>query len=247
MRSLVWWSTAAVLLMVGTLLVASQHAARHPDSFVGRCAMAIYHVWDPQIIVRGEVRPSQQVALAVMRTDPSGPTAPAAEPIEPIVVVPTDQEPPLAVPRLSPEVAAAIERLRSEEESETPPVPFDIPRALRMPEADEEVEVLPEPTPDAPATETEAELPGTYGFFVLPSSCWQTVCDKVMDSIRQLSAARPGNDEAADEGAMTDDTSAARNLQEEIVPYHHYHDHGCPYSGGCPYPYYRNMPAPARK
>lgn len=255
MRKLIWCGTLMVLLVGASLFVAAQHAARHPDSFVGRCAMTIYHICDPLAATCSAPKPAGDVAQAapqpVPHAVPVKPT-PRAEVVEPIMVEPTEQEPPLAFPRLSPEIAAAIERLRSEEESEAPPQAFeDRGQVLRMPYADEEGEVLPAPN-EEPVTgnlEIDADLPGTYGFFFLPPSCWQMVLEKVMDSIRQYGEAAQGSEETADEGTETDNSSELDDAQE--IPYQHYHDQGCPYTGGCPssYPYYRTMypvnPAPA--
>ncbi len=127
MHKYLWSGTLGIVVAGTSLYVAAQHAARYPHSFVGRCAMTVYHMWDPLLAPSDEDKPVGQVAQAEapVRVQISA----VAEPIEPIVVEPTDQEPPLALPRLSPEIAAAIERLRGEEESEAPPKAFGSPGA----------------------------------------------------------------------------------------------------------------------
>ena len=179
MRNLVWSGTAMVFLLGAGLFVAAQHAARYPHSFVGRCAMTIYHMWDPLLAPAGDDQQRAAIAQAGNReAPPRAKATPIAEPIEPIVVEPTEKEPPLALPRLSPEIAAAIERLRGEEESEAPPQAFDNPvQSLRMPYADEETS-LPT-TALTSALANMLDMPGTCGFFFLPPSCWQTLFDNL--------------------------------------------------------------------
>jgi hypothetical protein len=192
MRNLIWSSAALVLVLGAGLFMAARHAARHPDSAVARLSMTVYRLCDALLAPRMATKPAEEVAQATQAT-PITPTLsdPATEPVEPIIIEPTDQEPPLGIPRLSPEVAAAIERLRSEEESEDPPQPFDGPGfAPRMPYADE-VEVLPLPTPD-PANghaDQGGSQPESGGFFFLPSisweqSIWQTFLDKAVEALR---------------------------------------------------------------
>ncbi len=254
MRTLIWSSTAVVLLVTGALFTIARHAARQPDSLVGRCALAAYHVWDPTPL-RCEA-PVQQAAIVPQTPAPAqlpvGKFTPDLEAVEPIVVEATEQEPPLAFPRLSPEIAAALERLRGEEESEAPPQPFDGSTvAPRMPYADEEAAVESLPYPDVATeddSETDTDLPGTTGFFFLPPAFWQKVCDHVMDSLGRTTDATPGDEEPADEGTGEDDSVDLN----ELVPYHHYHENSCPYSGACPSgSYYRTMqpiaPAASRK
>jgi hypothetical protein len=182
------------VLVVGVgLFMAGRHAARDPDSAVARLSVAVYRLCDTLLAPRTDAKPAEQVAQ-VSQPAPKAPTRiePVAEPVEPIIVEPTDHEPPLFIPRLSPEVAAAIERLRSEEESEEPPQPFDGSGfALHMPYADE-VEVLPLPTPDSAGSDAEqgdAEPSENGGFFLVPSipwesSIWQMLLDKAMETLR---------------------------------------------------------------
>jgi hypothetical protein len=186
MRNLIWTGTALVLVIGASFFMAARHAARHPDSFVARYSMAIYHMCDAFLAPGGGARPVEEIAQAP-ETAPATPlrSAPAAEIIEPIVVEPTDQEPPLALPRLAPEIAAAIERLRDDEESEAPRQAFDGPgQAPRMPYADEEVEVLPLPTLNPAVGPWDTYLPQSGGLSFLPAS-WQMVLDKVMESLHQ--------------------------------------------------------------
>ena len=143
MRFYLKTGTLAVVLAGVGLFLAARYGARHPHSFAGRCAATVYHMWDPMFApataeapAAPEDRANEAKAPGLVRANPS------AEPIEPIVLEPTDQEPPLATPSLSPEIAAAIERLRAEEESEAPPKAFANPsQTLRMPYADEDVDL----------------------------------------------------------------------------------------------------------
>lgn len=143
MRIYLWSGTVAVLLVGTGIFMAARYAAGHPHSFAGRCAMTIYHMWEPLFAPPEDDPPAAAIVHAGDKKAPVIAHAqPAAEPIEPIVIEPTDQEPPLAVPSLSPEIAAALERLRAEEESEAPPKAFGSPsRTLRMPYADEEMDL----------------------------------------------------------------------------------------------------------
>jgi hypothetical protein len=172
MRNYLLSGTLLVVLVGAGLYVAAQHAARFPHSFVGRCAMTIYHMWDPLLAPADDTPPRPALAQAVERKAPLRVQAPpSAEPIEPIVVEPTEEEPPLALPRLSPEIAAAIERLRGEEESEAPPKAFDSPGPiLHMPYANEDTDL-----PIAFGVARALTLSAPYGCFLLPPTCWQTI------------------------------------------------------------------------
>jgi hypothetical protein len=187
MRNLIWAGAAVALVIVAGFLVAVRHAARHPDSLLMRCSLAVYHLCDDLLAPRRTVKDVEEIAQArPARPVAEAQPAPAGEVIEPIVIEPTDQEPPLAIPRLSPEIAAAIERLRSDEESETPPLGIDVPaRALRMPYADEDVEVLPVPARDEPEDPavSDAWQSELGQFLLLAPSCWRTVVDKLMEAL----------------------------------------------------------------
>jgi hypothetical protein len=170
MRNLIWTGTALVLVIGAGFFVLARHAARHPTSLVARCSVAIYRMCDALLTPRGDAKPAGGIVQA---PEPSAPVtvAPAQEVIEPIVIEPTDQEPPLAIPRLSPEIAAAIERLRAEEDSEAPPEAFDGPgSAPRMPYADEDVETLPFPVPDEVSGRDPADVQA-------PASLFQKLAD----------------------------------------------------------------------
>jgi hypothetical protein len=179
MRNYLWSGTLVLLVGVG-LYVAAQHAARYPHSFVGRCAMTIYHMWDPLLAPADDDPPHPSLAQAdPSKSPPRVQAPPSAEPIEPIVVEPTDQEPPLALPRLSPEIAAAIERLRGEEESEAPPKAFDSPgRILRMPYADEGMDT-------ALGLARALAISAPCGCFLLPPTCWQTILKGCLHSSQE--------------------------------------------------------------
>ena len=172
----------AVLGVAGAgLFVAAQHALRHPDSLMGRCATMVYHLGDPWFSAGPDGKATRTTAE---QGDPGDrvvlrPPVVFLEAIEPLVLEAADQE--AALPRLSPEIAAAIERLRSEEENEAPLKSFDtFTLTARMPYADEEVEVL--PFPQIVHVETEITLPGTYGFFIVPP--WQAMLDRLMEAVR---------------------------------------------------------------
>jgi hypothetical protein len=185
MRKVVWSGVAMVILACGGAFMGAQHAARYPNSFVGRCAMRVYRLWDPLIAAPADSRQAK-VLLPSGQTQTANVPAPIKsvplpEVVETIIIHPTEEEPPLALPRLAPEVIAAIERMRSEEESEAPPQPFDGRGPLhRMPYADEDIEMLPMPKADGPGDSLHLCLPGS--FFFVPTSCWQTVIGRMMDS-----------------------------------------------------------------
>jgi hypothetical protein len=245
MRNLIVSGTAMVLVIGACFFVAAQHAARHPDSFVGRCAMTIFHMWEP-LMVPQEEAPELKIAQAPQES-PSPTVAakimPPQDIIEPIAVEPTEQEPPLDFPRLSPEVAAAIERLRSDEESEPPPQVFEGLRAtLRMPYADGETEALPALTTDRSngSLVTENHRSGNFGFFFMPNECWQAVFETVVKSLNLYGKTDPGNEESADEGTSQEETSSS--ILPLSIP--NYHATACPYIGGCPQSYYHRYQQP---
>jgi len=233
-----------VLVIGAGIFVAAQHAARHPDSFVGRCAMAIYHTWAP-LIAPEEETPLVKIAQVPQASPPPTMVAkilPPQEIIEPIAVEPTEQEPPLDFPRLSPEVAAAIERLRTEEEeSEPPPQVFEGLRAtIRMPYADGEGEVLPALTTDRSKAglELETNRTGNFGLFFMPPACWQTVFDTVVKAFNMYGQTDPGNEEPGDDGDSQEETSIL------TLPIPNCHETACPYIGGCPQSYYHRYQQP---
>ncbi len=168
-----------MVLLVGVgMFLGAQHAAHYPNSWVGRCARTVYHMWDPMFTPDNGPGPAVAV-IHVPKTTPSR----KQEVVEPIVIIPTEEEPPLALPRLSPEIVAAIERLRGEEESEAPPRPFDRPsQILHMPYAEEESELLPFPSADP--VMPVASMAGC-NFLFLPASYWDAMVAKVMDVLNQ--------------------------------------------------------------
>jgi hypothetical protein len=234
MRKMICGGAVLAALVGASMYVAAQHAARCPDSFVGRCARTIYHMWDPMFAPRRDAKPEGAVAAAPVPAAPMVAAQPAPEIVEPIVIEPTDQEPPLAFPQLSPEIAAAIERLRGDEESEAPPKAFDAPaRPLYMPYADEGPELVPPPTrePMPMGGDIDINLPGPMGLMFLPTPGWQALVEKAMEAIQNGPTER-GNQEPADEGTPKNETSS---VPQAI----HYHAHGesCPFNGTYPSTY----------
>ncbi len=181
MRKLMLFGAALLLAVGWGFYTAGQHALRHPESFLGRCATVVYHLGDPWFASRRvKSSPTNGTEVDAELDIAAGPRAVLLEPIEPIVVEASDAEPPLSQPRLPPEIAAAIERLRAAEESE-PAKAFDVfTLTSRMPYADEGPEVL--PIPQIAEADQEINLPGTYGFFILPPL--QPVLDRLMEAVR---------------------------------------------------------------
>jgi hypothetical protein len=238
MRNLIWSGTALVLLAGAGMFVAGQHAVRHPDSFLGRCATTLYHMCDAALVPPGAPKTAEDLAQAPLEPPTMSRSVPAPEVMETIVVEETDSEPPPGSPRLSPEVAAAIERLRSEEESEAPPRAFDGP-VLYMPYADEDVQVAPASAAAPVLLEPEVSLPGSHGFFILPPGCWQMVLDKVMASLLRHGQEQDGLEEPADRGTSDD---------EFILPpttFQNYHSQSCPYTGSYPSSYRSGFERPS--
>jgi hypothetical protein len=199
MRNLVWSSTALVVLIGAGFFISAQHAVRFPDSLAGRCVTAIYQMCDPLLTSGGQKqakskaasnRPAMVIVKAEATAEKGNVIAPTAvelaDAVEPIIVAPTEQEPPLAFPMLSLELSAAIERLRGEEESETAPKAFDSPRLakLHMPYADEETQVLPALTVNFGGEAFEMNLPGSRAFYFLPPTWWPEVFSKAMGATR---------------------------------------------------------------
>ena len=256
MRKLIWSGTALVLLAVTGMFVAAHHAARNPDSFLGRCALTLYQFCSPTTTLTccndspAEVaEPVECVPAPVLRLP-----LPIVDPIEPIMVEPSELEPPLGRPVLPPEVVAALQRLREAEESELPPdtQPFDAgSHTLRMPYADEDdVEVFPLPARlDSAAgcglafrccKNSDSGLSGCLtgcGLFFVPSACWETAFGKVMEIIAKLNATSEASEESSDDSDP--DKVEANELQR--IQDHHHHRMSCPYSGGYSHPQYRYM------
>jgi hypothetical protein len=183
MRKAVWSGIAMVILVCGGAYMGAQHAAHYPNSFVGRSAMRVYRLWDPLFAPPADTRQAKAITPAeqVQAPTPTIRPIPLPDVVETIVIHPTEDEPPLALPRLAPEIIAAIERMRSEEESEAPPQPFDGRGAVqRMPYADEDLEMLPMPKADSAVDSWHLCLPGS--FFFVPTSYWQTALGQMMDS-----------------------------------------------------------------
>src|SRR5262245_25532765 len=200
MRKLIWLGTALVLFMAGGTYFAASYAARNPESFLGQCARFVVGATQSRPAVCCATAPATGDAPACAVLD-AVPTAVAEVKnfqildavIEPIVVAPA--EAPSALPALPPEIAAAIERLWQDEESEPPRQAFDA-QTVRMPYADE-VEVLHMPTRcdvcccvtsgcKALSCETVCGIHVPCGMFFLPPSCWSAICDQVMAGFRKV-------------------------------------------------------------
>src|SRR5436309_1300084 len=109
MRTVIWSGTALVLLGTAGLFVAARQATQHPDSFVGRCVVSFYRVWSPMPVACGGAKGCAELAQAQRLQHgltPAGKLTLGLDVIEPIVVDPTNEEPPLALPGLAPEVVA---------------------------------------------------------------------------------------------------------------------------------------------
>jgi hypothetical protein len=184
MRNWIWSGAAMAFLMAVGMFLGAQHAARYPNSLVGRCARTVFNIADATIpnditadFVVADVTNQKPVPQPFVRP----------EVIEPIVVSATEEEPPLASPRLSPEIVAAIERLRGEEESEAPPRNFDNPtQTLRMPYADEGPETLPAPKNEPRILDREDDGPSGAGFLFMPTSYWRSLVDQVIDNVNKV-------------------------------------------------------------
>jgi hypothetical protein len=185
MRNWIWSGTAMVALVAVGMFLGAQHAARYPNSLVGRCARAVFNIVDS---APEQPEPQTNALVAEVSTLPQVGSINIPGPVvEPIVVSTTEDEPPLVTPRLSPEIVAAIERLRGEEESEAPPRSFDAPgQTLRMPYADESTETLPQPKNAPRILDREDDGPTGAGFLFMPRTYWREFMDEVINTVNRV-------------------------------------------------------------
>lgn len=263
MRKALWGCVAFAVLAATGVYLAAHHAARHPDSFLGRVAAAI----SPH--ANSTCGRTMTVCAPVQQTTPQvGRGLWSAT--EPIVVIPDDApEPPAPTP-----LPPTLPVIGFEEESAVPPMPFVDDEEVRMPYADEEE--LPEPAiwhPDndefeallqearnarsesgmLPVTVEILKAPAVLaepcvgfetlgGLFLLPGHFVHTAVDTVCQTLR------PVNTTAGNGGATEEE--AEKGAQEDVSDeeaVRRYHDHHrqmyCPYTG-CPCPVsYRIIPA----
>lgn len=259
MRKMIWCTAILGVVATAGVYVAARHAAQTPDCFLGRCLTSLVGKREikaaPVAVAPGTARTcilgegAHGPQTAVRRCHPP-------EVTEPIVVEPAAPEPLTLPPALSPEITAAIERIRAAEEGESHlPMAFLNDNLLRMPLADEEE--LPQPRSLMGLDiAIELDLHQGLGLFFFPTACWKTTAELVLDIFRDSDPATTSttpstNEEAAEEGATPADNCEDETIEPDLYRriheqhYHQqYHQNHCPYHGGCPAPYHYRAPRP---
>ncbi len=131
MRTLIWGLTVLMVVGAGVIYLAASHAARHPESFVGRYATAAEFVarrCNPVAVIQHLLQPSREVAPAACR--------------QPIREEAPDQEPRLATEEPPTILIDAIEEIE--------PIEVSVPQPHQMVIQVEAEESLAAPEPASP-------------------------------------------------------------------------------------------------